>query len=260
MFTHNYPATPRELRGKFNGVECGGAKLRVVLADQNAIEREGLKLLLRRAKVEVVGEATEFEEVAPLVRRLKPDLLLLDARYLEGQDTNVLDAFRTNGVSTQVLLMAAPRLYGHLRPIAQGGMASILLRTATFEELLWAMQLTCRGYIVIHPRVVRILLEHSPKIPANTQQMMQTLSPRERTVLSMIAAGRPNSRIAGDLGISVRTAETHVRNVFWKLKVKSRLEAAVYYLWLGTEENRVISPANRARRLGSSAPLLPRGG
>lgn len=212
--------------------------MRVALADDSALFRTGLELLLRASGVQVTSQASSGDELIGNIAPDLPDAVVIDLRMPptftgEGIDTAAAIRSRDPGVGILVLSTYAEASYASTLIEAVGHGVGYLLKdnVTDAQNLVAALERIVAGETVIDPAVVRRLLQRR-----RTSGTIDTLNPREREVLSRMAEGRSNVGIAKDLYLSPRTVEAHVTSVFAKLGLAStdtdnnRVRAVLAYL------------------------------
>ncbi len=203
---------------------------RVLLADDHAAVRAGLRLVLETAEdIEVVAEASDGAAALTNARALRPDVILMDIR-MPGIDGIEATRRVTEEGLAQVLVLTTFDLDDAVFGALRAGAAGFLLKSATPDELLTAVRRVAAGDGALAPEVVRRVLaaavanEPSPTEP---DAAVDGLTEREREVLAALGRGLSNAQIADDLLISEATAKTHVSRVLAKLGVASRVQAAL---------------------------------
>ena len=190
--------------------------LRILLADDHHIVRQGLKALLEREGFQVVGEATDGAEAVELARRLKPDVAVLDLMMptLNGLDAGrqILQAGSTKAVALLTMHTEEHQIAAALR----AGIRAYLLKTQAAEDLVHAIREIVRGQIFLSPGVSRVVVDG---YLSGTQAPTDPLAPRERQVLQLVAEGKTSKEIAVLLGLSVKTAESYRAHVMEKLDI-----------------------------------------
>ncbi|GAA3816481.1 response regulator transcription factor [Nocardioides panacisoli] len=201
---------------------------RVVLVDDQALVRQGLRLLLELAGIDVVGEADEGAAAVELVRGTGPDVVLMDLR-MPGMDgvaaTRLLAA-----EGFRVLVLTTFDTDENVAEALRAGAAGFLLKDVTSEGLVDAVRRAVAGEPVMAPGVMARLMEHYAARPPGAPVLpprFGELSEREIEVLGKIGAGRSNAEIAAELVISMATVKTHVRHIFAKLDLRDRAQAVV---------------------------------
>jgi two-component system, NarL family, response regulator NreC len=209
--------------------------IRLVLADDHAVVRAGLRLLLdAESDFEVVAEAGDVDAARRYVRGHHPDVLVLDLNMPGGSSLEAIPAIREEAPDTQVVVLTMQEEPAFARQALASGAAGYVLKEAADSELVEAVRRAAMGEIYLNPTLgARIAREPPPGPPDD-------LSEREVEVLRLIALGHTNTEIARQLYLSVRTVETHRAHIQQKLRVSSRAELVRYALQrglVGTEES-----------------------
>jgi DNA-binding NarL/FixJ family response regulator len=203
--------------------------MKVLLADDHRMVREGLRAVLERAGVEVVGEAATGHEALTEARRLRPDVVVMDIGMpeLNGIDATKRLVAEQNGVKVLALSMNADRRY--VIAMLEAGAVGYLLKNSASEELLVALGAVARGETYLSPAVaggvVARALQAGPTPGANEERR---LSVREREVLQLVAEGKSSKEIGVILHIAVPTVETHRRQIVEKLNLRTIAELTKY--------------------------------
>lgn len=200
------------------------SKIRVVLVDDHPLAREGLRNLLDKAiDIEVVGEADNGMEALGLVETLKPDVLVLDMEMPGLSGLEVAQQLKSAKSSVRVLALSAHNDKAYIMGLLANGAAGYLVKEEMLQTIVEAVRGVARGEQGWLSRQV------SAQISTWTQETQtNSLTPRELEVLALVVEGKTNQEIGLALGISEKTVEKHLVNVFAKLAVSSRVEAAVY--------------------------------
>jgi DNA-binding NarL/FixJ family response regulator len=202
---------------------------RVLVVDDQDMVRQGLRLILELAGIEVVAEAGDGAAAVAAVAEHDPDVVLMDLR-MPGMD-GVEATRRIVAVSrAKVLALTTFDVDQHVVDVLRAGAAGFLLKEVTAEGLADAVRRADAGEPVVAPAVLERMMGHfaqRPPVPAQFPPGFDDLSEREREVLGLIGAGRSNSEIADALVISMATVKTHVRHVFAKLDLRDRAQAVV---------------------------------
>ena len=203
--------------------------IRILIADDHVLVRSGLRALLGAdADLEVVGEAGDGTETLRLAAELAPDLVLLDAS-MPGE-SGIKTAVRLKAAHPElaVLFLTMHEEEGLLHEALRAGAAGYVIKRAEASELVQAIRAASRGDVYVHPAMTSALLHQ----PVTTQHRRGApapeLTPRELDVLRLLARGNTNRQIAGLLGLSPRTVESHRANLMGKLGLTSRVELVDY--------------------------------
>ena len=206
------------------GEAAGGGVIRVVLADDHALVLDGLRALIAdHGDLRLVATATDGERALDAVRRFGPDVLVLDWQmsFMDGQVC--LRHIRGAALPVRVLVLSAFGDAHTLRAVIEAGADGFALKTDPPHVTLAAIRQVASGQLVF-PQAARRWLSPSPRAsdPA-------ALTEREDSIMALLAEGRSNAQIAAALHLSENTVKFHVRNVFAKLGVSNRTEAAARY-------------------------------
>ena len=188
--------------------------LRILLADDHQIVRQGLRALLERANFEIIAEASDGQEAVRLAETLKPDIAVLD---LVMPLLNGLDAGRQiiqRGVSSVILLTMHTGEH-HVTAALKAGIRGYLLKSQAAEDLVHGIREVSRGRIFLSPEVSRIVVDGY----LSGTTLSDPLAPREREVLQLVAEGKTSKEIAAQLGLSVKTAESYRTHIMEKLDI-----------------------------------------
>ncbi|MBI4785990.1 MAG: response regulator transcription factor [Chloroflexi bacterium] len=212
--------------------------IRVILADDHAVVRKGIRDFLEEdATLRVVGEANDGEEAIALVARERPDIILLDIQMPRLSGLDAARRIRKESPNVRVLMLTAYEDEPYILAALQAGVHGYLLKTAASEELVLAVHAVAAGETALSPAVAKKLVQRAyGRAPAD--QATETLSEREIEVLRFAAKGLGNRQIAAELGISDRTVQGHLGNIYEKLHVSTRTEAvlaAVRAKWITLE-------------------------
>jgi len=203
-------------------------RIRIVLADDHAVVRSGLRLLLdTEAGFEVVAEAGDVESARRYVRGHHPDVLVLDLNMPGGSSLEAIPVIREEAPETQVVVLTMQEEPAFARRALSAGALGYVLKEAADDELVEAVRRAATGESYLNPRLgARVASEPQPGPPDD-------LSERELEVLRLIALGHTNSEIADQLFLSVRTVETHRAHIQQKLRLSSRAQLVAYALKRG---------------------------
>jgi len=219
-----------------------GEKIRVVLADDHAVVREGTRELLERHDdIEVVGEAGDGEEAVALVTRHKPDVVLMDIAMPRLNGIEATKVIKERSPTTAVLILTAYEDDQYVFALLQAGAAGYLLKNVRGQQLVDAVRAVNSGESVLHPSVAKKVIHRfaGGEPGRSSERALDRLSERELEVLRLAARGLSNKEIARELVLSIRTVQVHFANIFGKLQVGSRTEAVLQALrkgWITLEE------------------------
>jgi DNA-binding NarL/FixJ family response regulator len=201
--------------------EAGPATgIRVVVADDDVLLREGIASLLERAGYLLVGQAGDGSELLRLAREHRPDLVIVDIRMPPTRSTEGLEAaavIREELPETAILILSAHVEVAHaMTLLASGSRSGYLLksRVTDIDEFLDTLERVCRGGSVVDPSLVQQLVAAQ-----RVDDPLEPLTPREREVLALMAEGRSNAGISRQLWITEGTVENHVHNIMGKLRL-----------------------------------------
>ncbi|MGH8932303.1 MAG: response regulator [Egibacteraceae bacterium] len=210
-------------------------RIRVVLADDQALVRQGFGALLgAQADMDVVGEARNGEEAVSSSRRLRPDVVLMDVRMpvLDGLEATRQIMNPPRGVEhrPRVLMLTTFDLDDYVYEALRAGASGFLLKDATAADLVAAVRVVASGDALLAPSVTRRLIEEFARRPRAEQprpDRLAGLTAREVEVLRLIARGLSNTEIADFLVVAEQTVKTHVGRIFAKLGLRDRAQAVV---------------------------------
>jgi DNA-binding NarL/FixJ family response regulator len=204
---------------------------RVLLVDDQAMVRQGLRLLLELGGMDVVGECEDGESAVEAARDLRPDVVLMDLRMPGIGGVEATRRILADDPGSKVVALTTFDADQNVADVLRAGAAGFLLKDVTADGLVEAIRRTVAGEPVVAPAVLARLMDHfaaRPPVEASAPPELAELSEREREVLAMIAAGRTNAEIAAELVISMATVKTHVRHIFAKLDLRDRAHAVVW--------------------------------
>jgi len=202
--------------------------IKVALADDQALVRTGFRMIVQsQPDMQVVGEAADGKEAIDLVRRERPDVVLMDIRmpHVDG-----IQATREVASITRVVILTTFELDEYVFDALAAGASAFLLKAAPPEDLIRAIRVVAEGEALLAPSVTRRLIEEFAKRPepaARRTRVLETLTEREREVLSEVARGYTNAEIAARLHVSETTVKTHVAHLLDKLELRDRVQAVI---------------------------------
>jgi NarL family two-component system response regulator LiaR len=206
--------------------------IRVLLVDDHAVVREGLRTFLElQDGIEVAGEAADGAEGVEAAERLRPDVVLMDLVMPRLDGVGAMRELRRRLPRVRVIVLTSYADDDRLLPAVREGAAGYLLKNAQPQELARAVRAAHAGEALLDPVVAARLVEEIAREPAG--EAPERLTRREREVLELIARGLSNKRIARELGIAEKTVKTHVGHVLAKLGVTDRTQAALHAVRAG---------------------------
>lgn len=210
--------------------------IRIVIADDHVLVRQGIRAFLEtHPDLDIVGEAEDAAGAAQLCESQKPDVTLVDL-VMPGGGIEATRAIRATSPQTQVVLLTSFEDVQQIVAAVQAGALSCMLKDVDADALADTLRKAARGEAMLHPRVAGKLMDALRRGAEPGNELLQTLSQREREVLTLMADGFSNQQIAERLGIGEKTVKTHVSNVLGKLNVNDRTQAAVYAWKSGLKE------------------------
>ncbi|RLM12473.1 two-component system response regulator NarL [Gibbsiella quercinecans] len=203
----------------------------LLLIDDHPMLRNGVKQLISMdARLRVIAEASNGEQGVTLAEDLDPDLILLDLNMPGINGLETLDRLRTIALSGRIVVFSVSNNEDDVVSALKRGADGYLLKDMEPEDLLKALHQAAAGQMVLSEALTPILAASLREQRPNGERDIQQLTPRERVILKLIAQGLPNKMIARKLTITESTVKVHVKHLLKKMKLKSRVEAAVWAL------------------------------
>ena len=205
----------------------------MLIADDHALVRAGIRALVEKIKdVVVVGEAGKGSEALELVKKLKPNLMLLDLTMPDGGGFEVLAHVKKQFPEIRIIVLTVHEAGEYAIRALREGAAGFLPKSAASTELEQAIQTVIGGEVYISPEMSRKTMLEVGK-GTTKRELLETLSPRQREVLRLIALGRTTKQIAQELGISVKTVETHRAQLMERLGIRDVAGLVRYAILVG---------------------------
>src|SRR5580692_4829346 len=227
-------------------------KIRVLIADDHAILRAGLRMLVNaQADMEVVSEATDGDQAVQKVRETKPDVTLLDLTMPRVGGMKALQEIARNCRETRVLVLTMHDDPAYLRSALAAGASGYLLKRAVDAELLAAIRAVHRGGIFVDPRLASVLVQdvlQKRSARTGSKRPVNILSRRELQVLRLVAWGYTSAQIATQIFVGVKTIETYRSRLAEKLGLKTRSDVIRFAVQMG-----LLTPEFMESEPGSSA-------
>jgi DNA-binding NarL/FixJ family response regulator len=204
--------------------------IRVLLADDHKIVRDGLRTLLEKhADIAVLGEAEDGREALQLARKLAPDVVVMD---IAMPDLNGIEATRQILSENPGMKIVALSMHSDKRFVSEmlkAGASAYLLKDCAFEELIAAIRTIMKGKVYLSPGIAGVVIEDYIRSDRKVEpSVFSLLSDREREVLQLMAEGKSTREVAAHLHVSIKTVETHRTNIMTKLDIHSVAELTKY--------------------------------
>ncbi len=213
-------------------------KIKVLIVDDHQVVREGLSAVLRtKEDVQVVGEVRNGQEAVEKARELKPDVILMDISMpvMDGVEATRIIKNENPEIGVVVLTMHEEEEF--IFELVKAGATGYLLKDSDSSQILKAIRSIYGGESLIHPSIATKILAEFSQLSGNkgkrSKKAQQELTAREIEILQQVAEGKTNKEIASELNLSEKTIKNHVRNIFHKLHVYDRTQAAFHALRKG---------------------------
>ncbi|MFN2224409.1 MAG: response regulator transcription factor [Chloroflexota bacterium] len=215
------------------------AKIRVILADDHAVVRSGIRMLLEaQPDIEIVAEVESGREAVEQVRKMRPDVVLMDVQMPELNGIEATQQIKKLAPETAILALTMHEDDQYFFEMLHSGASGYVPKRAAPDELVTAIRTVARGEIFLYPSLAtRLVQDYLKRADADDQPLVyDDLTPREREVLVLIAEGLTNAEIADKLVISVKTVDRHRENIMRKLNMHNRIDLVKYAIRTGLIE------------------------
>ena len=205
--------------------------LRVLLVDDHDLFRTGLRNLLEDQGLRVVGEAATGEQAVRSVRELTPDVVVMDLNMPGISGVDATRQITAEAPLTRVVVLTISDQDGDVMDAILAGACGYLLKDSSIQDLMRGIRSAAVGESLISPHIAAKVLQRvraTTSQPGAAEAIRTELSEREIEVLKLIANGKDNAEIAGELHISPKTVKNHISNILMKLQIQNRIQAAVY--------------------------------
>jgi two-component system, NarL family, response regulator LiaR len=220
--------------------------VRVLITDDHKVVRHGLRGFLELdPELEVVGEAENGKEAVAMARRLEPDVVLMDLLMPVMDGIEATTEIRSKLPEVEVLALTSVLEDASVTGAVRAGAIGYLLKTTDADELHEAIRAAAAGQVRLAPEAAARLMREVRTPAPGPEALPEPLTERETEVLKLIARGKANKQVARELFVAVSTVKTHVNNLYRKLDVSSRTQAALYAAHVGLVSTEEISEASR---------------
>lgn len=213
------------------------AMLKVLIVDDHAVFREGLRALLDLEEdFDVIGEASRGDEAVVLVSEEAPDVILLDLHLPDGNGADFCRELLEISPGSKVLILSAYDNDDEVSAALISGASGYVLKTVSGERLADNIRSVYRGEVLLAPSVAAKVVQQLSRVQEKTgrrEEALHALTPREREVFALASRGLKNAEIADELYLSEKTIKTHLRNIYNKLNLASKAELRLFAVKMG---------------------------
>jgi two-component system response regulator NreC len=214
-------------------------KIKILIVDDHAIVREGVRMILaKESDLEVVGEAADGQEALELVKRLQPQVVVMDISMPGMGGVEATQTIRETYPTVQVLALTMHEDETYVFQLLRAGAAGYVLKRAAAQDLVQAVRAAAKGEAFLYPSVARKVVEdYLRRVETGEErERYDGLTGREKEILTLIASGSSNQQIAEKLFISIKTVQTHRAHILEKLGLHDRTELVRYAIRKGLIE------------------------
>jgi DNA-binding NarL/FixJ family response regulator len=204
--------------------------LRVLVADDQELVRDGFCVILEAAGFVVAGEAADGAQAVEIAARERPDVVLMDVRMPVMDGLEATRQIKASPDAPKVVILTTFDLDDYVYEALRAGASGFLLKDAPRADLIAAIRLAAAGDALLAPSVTRRLIEAFARRPASmapSPSRLSSLTPRERDILLLVARGHSNTEIAAELVVSEATVKTHIGHLLAKLGLRDRVQAVI---------------------------------
>jgi DNA-binding NarL/FixJ family response regulator len=218
-----------------DGLGTGPEKIRLLIADDHPLVRQGLRAVFdAEGDIDVIGEASDGRQALALAQELLPDVVLMDIKMGDWDGVTATRRVRMAVPSAKVVVLTNYDEDELVFAAIRAGASGYLLKEVRGRQLASAVRTVAEGYTLVYPSVAQRVLDEfawqrQQVASADADNVLADLTAREREILALIAKGRSNKEIGGQLSIGERTVKTHVSNIFAKLQLSDRTQAAIFF-------------------------------
>jgi DNA-binding NarL/FixJ family response regulator len=206
------------------------APLRVLVADDQELVRDGFCVILEAAGFVVAGQAADGAQAVEIAARERPDVVLMDVRMPVMDGLEATRQIKASPGAPKVVILTTFDLDDYVYEALRAGASGFLLKDAPRADLIAAIRLAAAGDALLAPSVTRRLIEAFARRPASVSpspSRLSSLTPRERDILLLVARGHSNTEIAAELVVSEATVKTHIGHLLAKLGLRDRVQAVI---------------------------------